>query len=94
MFIVNISSVLSFYITIKPAWEIIIILRSCDLVFYFYFFLMFLQLALAGAPQSSDIFVFTDAAAKDLELKSTVQVMIERTKSTVNACKSLLHNCS
>uniref|UniRef100_A0A8C2CXM3 von Willebrand factor A domain containing 10, tandem duplicate 2 n=1 Tax=Cyprinus carpio TaxID=7962 RepID=A0A8C2CXM3_CYPCA len=42
-----------------------------------------LLLALAGAPQSSDIFVFTDAAAKDLELKSTVQVMIERTKSTV-----------
>ncbi|KTG07422.1 hypothetical protein cypCar_00037077 [Cyprinus carpio] len=33
-----------------------------------------LLLALAGAPQSSDIFVFTDAAAKDLELKSTVQV--------------------
>ncbi|XP_058638553.1 von Willebrand factor A domain-containing protein 7 [Onychostoma macrolepis] len=42
-----------------------------------------LLLALAGAPPSSDIFVFTDAAAKDSELKSTVQAMIERTKSTV-----------
>ncbi|CAM4483475.1 unnamed protein product [Leuciscus chuanchicus] len=42
-----------------------------------------LLLALAGAPPSSDIFVFTDASAKDRELKSTVQAMIERTKSTV-----------
>ncbi|KAG1925181.1 von Willebrand factor A domain-containing protein 7 [Pimephales promelas] len=42
-----------------------------------------LLLALAGASPSSDIFVFTDASAKDLELKSTVQVMIERTKSRV-----------
>ncbi|XP_073698690.1 von Willebrand factor A domain-containing protein 7-like [Garra rufa] len=42
-----------------------------------------LLLALAGAPPSTDIFVFTDAAAKDSELKSTVQAMIERTKSTV-----------
>ncbi|ROI47898.1 von Willebrand factor A domain-containing protein 7 [Anabarilius grahami] len=42
-----------------------------------------LLLALAGAPPSSDIFVFTDASAKDSELKSTVQAMIERTKSTV-----------
>ncbi|XP_073699338.1 von Willebrand factor A domain-containing protein 7-like [Garra rufa] len=42
-----------------------------------------LLLALAGAPPSSDIFVFTDAAAKDSELKSTIQAMIEHTKSTV-----------
>ncbi|KAK7166072.1 hypothetical protein R3I93_005988 [Phoxinus phoxinus] len=42
-----------------------------------------LLLALAGAPPSSDIFVFTDASAKDFELKSAVQAMIERTKSTV-----------
>ncbi|XP_016319896.1 von Willebrand factor A domain-containing protein 7-like [Sinocyclocheilus anshuiensis] len=42
-----------------------------------------LLLALAGASPSSDIFVFTDAAAKDLELRSTVQAMIERTRSTV-----------
>ncbi|XP_052457565.1 von Willebrand factor A domain-containing protein 7-like [Carassius gibelio] len=42
-----------------------------------------LLLALAGAPLSSDIFVFTDASAKDTELKSTVQATIERTKSTV-----------
>ncbi|XP_058625706.1 von Willebrand factor A domain-containing protein 7-like isoform X1 [Onychostoma macrolepis] len=42
-----------------------------------------LLLALAGAPPSSDIFVFTDAAATDLELKSTVLAMIESTRSTV-----------
>ncbi|KAL1282098.1 hypothetical protein QQF64_000901 [Cirrhinus molitorella] len=42
-----------------------------------------LLLALAGAPPSSDIFVFTDAAAKDSELKNTIRAMIERTKSTV-----------
>ncbi|KAL1282099.1 hypothetical protein QQF64_000902 [Cirrhinus molitorella] len=42
-----------------------------------------LLLALAGTPPSSDIFVFTDAAAKDLALQSTIRVMIERTKSTV-----------
>ncbi|XP_077102695.1 von Willebrand factor A domain-containing protein 7 [Siphateles boraxobius] len=42
-----------------------------------------LLLALAGASPSSDIFVFTDASAKDFELKSTIQAMIERTKSTV-----------
>ncbi|XP_016323632.1 von Willebrand factor A domain-containing protein 7-like [Sinocyclocheilus anshuiensis] len=42
-----------------------------------------LLLALAAAPQSSDIFVFTDAAAKDSALKSTVRAMIERTKTTV-----------
>ncbi|XP_048052725.1 von Willebrand factor A domain-containing protein 7 [Megalobrama amblycephala] len=42
-----------------------------------------LLLALAGAPPSSDIFVFTDASAKDSELRSTIQATIERTKSTV-----------
>ncbi|XP_073699381.1 von Willebrand factor A domain-containing protein 7-like [Garra rufa] len=39
--------------------------------------------ALAGAPPSSDIFVFTDAAAKDYVLRSTILAMIERTRSTV-----------
>ncbi|XP_051994131.1 von Willebrand factor A domain-containing protein 7-like isoform X2 [Xyrauchen texanus] len=43
-----------------------------------------LLLALAGAPPSSNIFVFTDAAAKDSELKSTIEALIESTKSTVN----------
>ncbi|XP_016319877.1 von Willebrand factor A domain-containing protein 7-like [Sinocyclocheilus anshuiensis] len=43
-----------------------------------------LLLTLTQAPPSSDIFVFTDAAAKDPELKSTVEAMMESTKSTVN----------
>ncbi|XP_073722442.1 von Willebrand factor A domain-containing protein 7 [Misgurnus anguillicaudatus] len=43
-----------------------------------------LQLALAGAPPSSDIYVFTDAGAKDFELESTIRAMIENTKSRVN----------
>ncbi|XP_061658646.1 von Willebrand factor A domain-containing protein 7-like [Syngnathoides biaculeatus] len=42
-----------------------------------------LQLALSNAPQSSDIFLFTDAPAKDRELKSTVIALIERTQSVV-----------
>ncbi|XP_051561364.1 von Willebrand factor A domain-containing protein 7-like isoform X3 [Myxocyprinus asiaticus] len=42
-----------------------------------------LLLALAGAPPSSDIFVFTDAAAKDSALKSIIEAMIESTRSTV-----------
>ncbi|XP_056590951.1 von Willebrand factor A domain-containing protein 7 [Triplophysa dalaica] len=42
-----------------------------------------LQMALAGAPPSSDIFVFTDAAAKDIDLLSTIKAMIESTKSRV-----------
>ncbi|XP_067260199.1 von Willebrand factor A domain-containing protein 7-like [Chanodichthys erythropterus] len=42
-----------------------------------------LLLALAGAPPSSDIFVFTDASAKDSKLRSIVQAMIEITKTTV-----------
>ncbi|XP_061557926.1 von Willebrand factor A domain-containing protein 7-like isoform X2 [Phycodurus eques] len=42
-----------------------------------------LQLVLSNAPQSSDIFLFTDAPAKDQQLKSTVIVLIERTQSVV-----------
>ncbi|XP_074468130.1 von Willebrand factor A domain-containing protein 7-like [Sebastes fasciatus] len=43
-----------------------------------------LQLALTGAPPNSEIFLFTDATAKDQHLKSTVIALIERTKSVVN----------
>ncbi|GAA6098474.1 von Willebrand factor A domain-containing protein 7-like [Tachysurus ichikawai] len=43
-----------------------------------------LRLALTGSPQGSEIFVFTDADAKDINLKSTVQALIETTKSKVN----------
>ncbi|KAI4814303.1 hypothetical protein KUCAC02_003503 [Chaenocephalus aceratus] len=43
-----------------------------------------LQLALTGAPPESEIFLFTDAPAKDTHLKSTVITLIERTKSVVN----------
>ncbi|XP_030643648.1 von Willebrand factor A domain-containing protein 7-like [Chanos chanos] len=43
-----------------------------------------LQLALTGAPLESEIFVFTDASAKDTELRSTVLALIESTKSRVN----------
>ncbi|XP_044046814.1 von Willebrand factor A domain-containing protein 7-like [Siniperca chuatsi] len=43
-----------------------------------------LQLALTAAPPSSEIFVFTDAPAKDAQLKSTVTALIESTKSVVN----------
>ncbi|XP_054482353.1 von Willebrand factor A domain-containing protein 7-like [Anoplopoma fimbria] len=43
-----------------------------------------LQLALTGAPPNSEIFLFTDASAKDQYLKSTVIALIERTKSVVN----------
>uniref|UniRef100_A0A8C1L6I0 von Willebrand factor A domain containing 10, tandem duplicate 2 n=1 Tax=Cyprinus carpio TaxID=7962 RepID=A0A8C1L6I0_CYPCA len=43
-----------------------------------------LMLTLTRAPPSSDIFVLTDASAKDTELKSSVEAMIESTKSTVN----------
>ncbi|XP_078146731.1 von Willebrand factor A domain-containing protein 7 [Centroberyx gerrardi] len=42
-----------------------------------------LQLALTAAPPSSEIFVFTDAAAKDAHLKSTITALIESTKSVV-----------
>ncbi|KAM9729384.1 von Willebrand factor A domain-containing protein 7-like isoform 1-T2 [Menidia menidia] len=43
-----------------------------------------LQLALTGAPPNSEIFVFTDAPAKDAHLRNTVIALIERTKSVVN----------
>ncbi|XP_076606906.1 von Willebrand factor A domain-containing protein 7-like [Chaetodon auriga] len=43
-----------------------------------------LRLALTGSPPGSEIFVFTDAAAKDIELKSTVIALIERTRTVVN----------
>uniref|UniRef100_A0A665V215 von Willebrand factor A domain containing 10, tandem duplicate 1 n=2 Tax=Echeneis naucrates TaxID=173247 RepID=A0A665V215_ECHNA len=42
-----------------------------------------LQLALTAAPPSSEIFVFTDAPAKDSYLKSTITALIESTKSVV-----------
>ncbi|XP_029288639.1 von Willebrand factor A domain-containing protein 7 [Cottoperca gobio] len=42
-----------------------------------------LQLALTAAPPSSEIFVFTDAPAKDAYLKSTITAIIESTKSVV-----------
>nr|XP_055060958.1 von Willebrand factor A domain-containing protein 7-like [Misgurnus anguillicaudatus] len=43
-----------------------------------------LELALAMAPPYSDIYVFTDAGAKDFGLESTIRAMIEWTKSRVN----------
>nr|XP_020444775.1 von Willebrand factor A domain-containing protein 7-like [Monopterus albus] len=43
-----------------------------------------LQLALTGASPGSEIFVFTDAPAKDVYLKQTVIALIEQTKSVVN----------
>lgn len=43
-----------------------------------------LQLALTTAPSSSYIYVFTDAIAKDIELKDTIIALIRRTKSTVS----------
>ncbi|XP_061091167.1 von Willebrand factor A domain-containing protein 7-like isoform X1 [Conger conger] len=43
-----------------------------------------LLLALSSAPASSEIFVFTDASAKDVHLRSTVIALIESTKSVVN----------
>ncbi|XP_068572631.1 von Willebrand factor A domain-containing protein 7-like [Cebidichthys violaceus] len=43
-----------------------------------------LQLALTGAPRNSEIFLFTDAPAKDQHLRSTVIALIEQTKSVVN----------
>ncbi|KAM9792686.1 von Willebrand factor A domain-containing protein 7-like [Neosynchiropus ocellatus] len=42
-----------------------------------------LQLALTAAPPYSEIFVFTDAPAKDVHLRGTIQALIESTKSTV-----------
>ncbi|XP_028321748.1 von Willebrand factor A domain-containing protein 7-like isoform X2 [Gouania willdenowi] len=42
-----------------------------------------LQLALSSAPFSSEIFLFTDAPAKDKQLKNTVIALIERTQTMV-----------
>ncbi|XP_059208298.1 von Willebrand factor A domain-containing protein 7-like [Centropristis striata] len=43
-----------------------------------------LQLALSSAPSNSEIFLFTDAPAKDKQLKNTVIALMERTQSVVN----------
>ncbi|XP_054897241.1 von Willebrand factor A domain-containing protein 7 [Poeciliopsis prolifica] len=43
-----------------------------------------LQLALTGAPSSSNIYVFTDAIAKDIALKDTIIALMRSTKSTVS----------
>lgn len=43
-----------------------------------------LQLALTTAPYNSEIFLFTDAPAKDQDLKSTLIALIERSQSVVN----------
>ncbi|KAK0147721.1 von Willebrand factor A domain-containing protein 7 [Merluccius polli] len=43
-----------------------------------------LQLALTGAPPGSEMFLFTDATAKDIYLKDTVIALIEQTKTVVN----------
>ncbi|XP_062852457.1 von Willebrand factor A domain-containing protein 7-like [Trichomycterus rosablanca] len=43
-----------------------------------------LQLALTGSPPQTEMFVFTDANAKDYSLKSTILALIQRTKSVVN----------
>ncbi|XP_053712452.1 von Willebrand factor A domain-containing protein 7-like [Synchiropus splendidus] len=42
-----------------------------------------LLLALTAAPPYSEIFVFTDAPAKDVHLRGIIQALIESTKSTV-----------
>ncbi|XP_041809022.1 von Willebrand factor A domain-containing protein 7-like [Chelmon rostratus] len=49
-----------------------------------------LQLALTSAPSNSEIFLFTDAGAKDKYLKSTVIALIERTQTVVNFMISML----
>ncbi|XP_035856536.1 von Willebrand factor A domain-containing protein 7 isoform X2 [Sander lucioperca] len=43
-----------------------------------------LQLALTNAPASSNIYVFTDATAKDITLKDTIVALIRSSKSTVS----------
>ncbi|XP_036067156.1 von Willebrand factor A domain-containing protein 7-like [Oryzias melastigma] len=43
-----------------------------------------LQLALTGSPPNSEIFLFTDATAKDESLKNTVIALIEQTKTVVS----------
>ncbi|MBN3304682.1 VWA7 protein, partial [Amia calva] len=51
-----------------------------------------LQLALISAPPSSEIYVFTDASAKDSHLRSTVLALIENTKSSVSMAPSYSNN--
>ncbi|XP_069395717.1 von Willebrand factor A domain-containing protein 7-like [Paralichthys olivaceus] len=43
-----------------------------------------LQMALSAVPLNSEIFLFTDAPAKDKHLKSAVIALIERTQTVVN----------
>uniref|UniRef100_A0A665WD84 von Willebrand factor A domain-containing protein 7-like n=1 Tax=Echeneis naucrates TaxID=173247 RepID=A0A665WD84_ECHNA len=43
-----------------------------------------LQLALTSAPDSSHIYVFTDAGVKDIALKETIFALVRTTKSTVS----------
>ncbi|RVE63985.1 hypothetical protein OJAV_G00141760 [Oryzias javanicus] len=43
-----------------------------------------LQLALTGSPPNSEIFLFTDAPAKDEYLKNSVIALIEQSKTVVN----------
>uniref|UniRef100_A0A3B3B7U3 von Willebrand factor A domain-containing protein 7-like n=1 Tax=Oryzias melastigma TaxID=30732 RepID=A0A3B3B7U3_ORYME len=43
-----------------------------------------IQLALTGAPSSSEIYVFTDATAKDIALKDTIDALISSTKSSLS----------
>lgn len=43
-----------------------------------------LLLALTTAPYNSEIFLFTDAAAKDQDLKNTLIALIERSQTVVN----------
>lgn len=49
-----------------------------------------LKLALANAPSNSEMFLFTDAAAKDGNLKNTVTALIERTQTVVSS-PTLVH---
>ncbi|KAM6911568.1 von Willebrand factor A domain-containing protein 7-like [Lycodopsis pacificus] len=51
-----------------------------------------LQLALTGAPSNSEVFLFTDAPAKDKHLKSTVIALIEQTQTVVNFMISTVLN--
>uniref|UniRef100_A0A8C6S4X4 Uncharacterized protein n=1 Tax=Neogobius melanostomus TaxID=47308 RepID=A0A8C6S4X4_9GOBI len=48
-----------------------------------------IQLALTTAPAYSNIYVFTDATAKDGHLKDTLVALIRSTKSTVNFFKTV-----
>ena len=45
-----------------------------------------LQLALTAAPSDSEIFLFTDASAKDTNLKGPVIALMERTQTVVRGC--------